>query len=456
VRFNARESAGFYAYASDTVPVQLSVPAVQGLTVTVYSSCFAAGSTAVTFAAGESTQALTFSGANDADVYNAQRCGLSYVLSGPDAWLFTPPADTVLPVVNPNAELRFLIGTTEWAGNVLSSASGALFEGVDSPLFYASLSTSPSTVVKATLSSPSAVFTPATLVFSPSAWAAQAFYFTPTRAEIGSVIAVYVTFEGNDALNVRYSPTPATVGPFFPRFAVGGVHSLMSNTTAQGWMAVKTPFSAISSQSVGIVPFCGTGGRRAVQSDLSQIVFEPPVLWLSNSATNVSFSYSVRDTLRPNAPNAPACSLTYAFLTSQGDWINNNFVVDPTNAYGNPLVATITYGNIGVIYIYMPGAVGIDHDGRRFSLIVSPPSDAELVVRAEGQNLIFDPPLVVIPPGVSEVKSLVRARTRPKQSHANDAGRVTWTLVTSTATTRYRLACGGTTCYTYHRVKPNN
>jgi hypothetical protein len=247
--------------------------------------------------------------------------------------------------VSTNAEQRFFIGTAEWSTSALSIGNtGSLFEGVDSPLFYASLSTAPSDIVRATLSSPSAVFTPSTLVFSPSAWVAQAFYFTPNRTELGADVTVYVTFEGNDALNTRYAFTAASIGPFYPRFRVDGVGSLLANSTvaANGNVTVMTPFSLIAGARVGIVPFCGAGGNDAVQIEQSQIVFEPAVWWLTDNSP-VAFEYRVRDTARRSGAKdwsgGDRCQLSYAFLASQNDWTLSAYVVDPMTSYGNPLVA---------------------------------------------------------------------------------------------------------------------
>jgi hypothetical protein len=126
VHYNARGGNQF-AYSSESVLIQLEVPAVQGLTVEVYSTCFATGSATATFAAGESAQQLTFTGDNDFDVYNTQRCGISYELSGPDQWLFAPPGDSTYSVGG-NTEQRFWIGTTEWRFlGSLASSSGSLF-----------------------------------------------------------------------------------------------------------------------------------------------------------------------------------------------------------------------------------------------------------------------------------------------------------------------------------------
>merc|ERR1711943_45062 len=106
-------------------------------------------------------------------------------------------------------------------------------------------------------------------------------------------------------------------------------------------------------------------------------------------------------------------------------------------------------GKPGTITPELPNEIP-RYEPKRFEVFISPPSSAEVVVAMSSPNLVFNPAVLVIPAGQVLAEGYVEVSGRAKPADSTTAYSVTWTVMNDAAT-YYSMACGDTSCTTYHR-----
>jgi hypothetical protein len=440
-----------------SVAVVLSQPAVNDATVTINSDCWDTAAV-VAFAAGDVSHQVTF----DSNQQLGQSCVFRGVLSGTDApWYSTStvsssiaaPSATISPVGTSN----FL---TLFTGNLKIEP---LSLGESSGLFTLWLPNVPHDVLTITFASADAVFTPSTLVFSPTQLF-NSFYYTVKNLAATQSVAT-VTFGGPLAAQYQatYGSNVVVQIPTTPRLVSGGLGSLINVASASGWLAAPNTPAAYG--VFGVRPTCSNIGDTGanVNPASSPILFEPSVLYFDPSTTaglNVSFTYTINTgVLYANSQVSQlTCSLSLQLLRPQGTTAGG--VVQAYSYTPNRVFLGLNQGSSFPITSIVAWTRGLIVPRLRFqleakrnvraSLSISPPAAGEFQVQVTSPNLFAGARLVTVPAGASEVDFIVQNFHNPNSPFGVDAYAVSWSILGS-AGNNYQMSCGSAACTTYHR-----
>jgi hypothetical protein len=440
-----------------SVAVILSQPAVTDATVTVNSDCWDTAAV-VAFAAGDVSHQVTF----DANQQLGQSCVFRGVLSGTDApWYATAavsgtvaaPAATVGPI---GSNFLTLFTSSSFKIEPLSL-------GESSGTFTLWLPNVPHDVLTITFSSADAVFTPSTLVFSPTQLF-NSFYYTVKNLAATQSIAT-VTFGGPLAAQYQaiYGTNVVVQIPTTPRLVSGGLGSLINVASASGWLAA--PNTPASYGVFGVRPTCNTNiGDTGSNVNLaaSPILFEPSVLYFDPSSPaglNVSFTYTVNTGLiyANSQFGQLTCTLSLQLLRPQGTTAGG---VVQAYSYSSQRFLGLNQGSAFPITSIVAWTRGLIVPRLRFqleakrnvraSLSISPPAAGEFQVQVTAPNLFAGARLVTVPAGASEVDFIVQNFHNPNSPFGVDAFAVSWSIL-GAAGNNYQMSCGSTQCTTYHR-----
>ena len=352
--------------------------------------------------AGASEQSFSYDLTPFAAVTSADLCSVEYQLSGPDAPFFNGPADSSFAASAWSRNI-YIEGTTlssfAWTTGPIGFTPTV---GQASPRYAVQLSAPPSSGLTLTFHSDIATFDPPMLTFTPSLWAATV-QMTPTRTTpIDGTMAIGYSVGGADAGSyfANVDDTRASLVAT-PALMFGQLHSLPLTAAASSWVSVNAP--AGSWEPFTIVLGCSNDATPLQNGAQNRFVFNPPVLSFDPAlpgTRNQTFSY------RPNYDrynNVAQDSVNDWFCTVSYQYIPRSRQSDLgalTNAQpeGRQIKQQLVGLSVGRVFVDIP-ATFRQGEFSRYCMMASPAAQGELRVVPSSPNLLFEPPILVIPEG---------------------------------------------------------